>query len=665
MKSFSQQQLKLLSESFQQGQRAIQLGAFSEAEKQFLAVLKINPNMIEAQAGLAFSYVSSKQHEKACAQLKLILKSNPNHAQTHYNLANSLYEQKLYDKAIKHHEAAIMLNPNFVDAFIHCGIAHRMLKNYDAAIASLHKALDLDKANARAFHVLGMVYADIEDYNRALHCLESATGLAPKHAEFRVSFANILEKAKLDLEAGLQYHQACETNPNYLDGFISYGAHLLKKNRHDEALECFKWAAQLAPQNLDVVDNIGNTYLGMSDTEAALAQFNSALKIEPQRIASLIGKEQVYQETGNLDAAVAICDEIVAVDSQQPTGYLLKARIKKVKIDDKLAECLLPFAEGDNLDDATRTSVNFALGKIYDDQNNFKQAFKYYANGNALKNQHLKYDHGADEARFSELIAFFNKDFFEQHQHLGINSNMPIVIVGMPRSGTTLTEQIVSSHPDVIGAGEVAFWGRAPTAMPLRINSEYAYPDCVRDLTTEQAKDIAQMYETTLRKIVGPDTKSKHITDKMPHNFLYVGLIALLFPNVKIIDTKRDPIDTCLSIFFQNFGDAHPYAFNLENLGFHYKQYPRLMRHWHAVLPGRILDISYEDTIADPEFWSRKLIAHVGLEWDDACLSPHKLERSVKTASHWQVRQPIYKTSVQRWKNYEEFLSPLIQALKD
>jgi hypothetical protein len=173
------------------------------------------------------------------------------------------------------------------------------------------------------------------------------------------------------------------------------------------------------------------------------------------------------------------------------------------------------------------------------------------------------------------------------------------------------------------------------------------------------------MYESTLHKIVGLDANPKHITDKMPHNFLTLGLIAMLFPNVKIIHTKRDPIDTCLSIYFQTFNNAHPYAFDLSNLGFHYKQYKRIMRHWHEVLPGRIMDISYEDTIADPEFWSRKLIDHIGLDWDDACLAPHKLERSVKTASHWQVRQPIYKTSVQRWKNYEQFLGPLIEALKD
>ncbi|MGZ8271002.1 MAG: sulfotransferase family protein, partial [Methylophilus sp.] len=170
----------------------------------------------------------------------------------------------------------------------------------------------------------------------------------------------------------------------------------------------------------------------------------------------------------------------------------------------------------------------------------------------------------------------------------------------------------------------------------------------------------------TLKKIAGLANAPKHITDKMPHNFLNIGLIALLFPNVKIIHTIRDPIDTCLSIFFQYFNaKGHPYSFDLSNLGYHYKQYQRIMQHWHEVLPGRVMDIHYEETVADPEYWSRKLIDHVGLEWNEACLAPHRLERTVKTASHWQVRQPIYKTSVQRWKNYEEFIGPLIEALKD
>ncbi len=665
MKQLSQQQQKIISENFQQGQLAIQRGLYDQAEKHFLAVLVINSTMIEATASLAFVYAASKQHAKAIVHLKALLEAMPNHTQTHHNLANSLYELQLYDEAIEHYQAALKISPNFVDSHIHCGIAYRMTKDYEAAITCLHRALDLDKANARAFYVLGSVYTELEDYNRALHCLECATGLVPRHAEYRVSFANVLEKASLDFEAGLEYHKACEIDPNYFYSFTSYGAYLLKNNRHDEALECFKRAQLLAPENLNVLDYIGTTYLEMGDTNAALTQFNAALRSEPKRITSLTGVEQVFQETGKLDAAIAICDEIISINTNSPSGYLLKARIQKSRFDDGLAEQLIRFVTEDDLNEESKIITNFALGKIFDDQSNFEQAFKYYANGNKLKNNDLNYSSQDEEARFSDLINFFDTAFFNAHQHLGVENNLPVVIVGMPRSGTTLTEQIIAGHPSVIGAGEVAFWGKAPVAMPLRLNTETPYPACLREITSEQAKDIARMYESTLLKIAGSITSPIHITDKMPHNFINVGLIALLFPSVKIIHTKRDPIDTCLSIYFQNFDKAHPYAFDLANIGIHYKQYERIMRHWHEVLPGRIMDISYEDTIADPEFWSRKLIDHIGLDWDDACLAPHKLERSVKTASHWQVRQPIYKTSVQRWKNYEQFLGPLIEALKD
>jgi hypothetical protein len=233
----------------------------------------------------------------------------------------------------------------------------------------------------------------------------------------------------------------------------------------------------------------------------------------------------------------------------------------------------------------------------------------------------------------------------------------------MPRSGTTLTEQIISSHPDVLGAGEVGYWGSANKALPLKLHTKTPYPQCLQEMTITHAHEAIEQYENILRKTVGPDTTSRHISDKMPHNFLHLGLIAMLFPNVKIIHTKRDPIDTCLSIYFQNFNDMHSYAADLTNLAFYYKQYERLMQHWHTLLPGRILDINYEDTINDPEYWSRQLISHIGLECDDACLAPHKLERAVKTISQWQVRQPIYKTSVQRWKHYEPFISPLIEGL--
>lgn len=665
MKQHSPKQLKLINENFQQGQKAIQMAMYSRAEKHFLEVLKIAPEIIEAQNALAFVYVVSKQHDKATAQLKIVLKSMPNHAQTHHNLANSLHEQKLYDEAISHYQTAIKLDPKFVEAYIHCGISHRMQKNYETAIQYLHQALNLDKSNARAFHVLGMIYVDTEDYPRALECLENASRLMPQHAKYRVSFARILEKASLDYEAGIQYHKACETEPNYLDGFILYGKFLSEHHRYDEALEVTSRASQIAPEDIDIIDQLGSIYQGMGNADIAIAKFNLALDKEPKRLSSLIGLEYTYEETGKLDDAVRLCDEIITNNPDIPNGYILKSRIKKSKSEDGLAKALLNFTSNQELDINSKISLNFALGKVFDDLNNYEEAFIYYAEANRLKNNELNYSREADEAGFSQLIETFNPDFIKERQHLGVESDLPILIVGMPRSATTLTEQIISSHPEIQAAGEVIFWGRARTALPLRLNTNTPFPECVNEMLPQQAKDIAAMYESTLRKIAGPSTKTiKHITDKLPHNFLNVGLIALLFPNIKIIHTKRDPIDTCLSIFFQNFNDSHAYAFDLNHLGFYYRQYERIMRHWHEVLPGRIMDIHYSETVADPEYWSRQLIAHIDLEWDDACLVPHKLERLVKTASHWQVRQPIYKTSVERWKNYEEYLSPLIDALK-
>ena len=642
----------------------MQRGIFKQAEKCFLDILKIGPEIIEVQTALAFVYAASNQHSKAATAFKSILKYNPGDAHSHHNLGNSLYELKLYEDAISHYETATKINPNLVDSYTHCGLAHRMLKNYDSAIKYLKKSLDLDKKNAKAYQSLGVVYADIEDFPRALECLENATGLAPENAAYRVGFANVLEKVSLDYEAGIQYHRACETDPNYLDGFTLYSTYLNERHRYDEALECLSRAEQLSPGNLDILDQFGQSYLGMGNAEAALERFNAALKIEPNRLTSLRGKEKVFQETGNLDAAIETCEQIIKLDSSQPTGYILKSRIKKFNSEDSITDDLLAYLANDKLDSEMRIDTNFALGKVFDDQNKYEQAIKYYAAGNDLKNGMLNYDPQKDEDNFSKLIDVFNADLFKQSQQVGSESNLPVLIVGMPRSGTTLTEQIISSHPSVQGAGEVDFWHKANTAMPFRMNTDTPYPECIAELTSKHARDIAGMYESTLRKIVGPSSAPiKHITDKMPHNFLSVGLIALLFPNVKIIHTKRDPIDTCLSIYFQNFNEFHNYAFNLTNLGKHYRQYQRLMQHWHNVLPGRIMDINYEDTIADPEYWSRQLISHIGLEWNDACLSPHKLERSVKTASHWQVRQPIYKTSVQRWKHYEPYLEPLKQAL--
>ena len=665
MKQYTQKQIKFISQQFEQGQKAIQSGMFNRAEKCYLEILKIDPNINEAHNALGFIYTFSKQHEKAVAQLKMILKSHQNDANLHHNLGNNLYELNDYEEAVAHYQTAIKLNPSFIDSYTQCGMVQRKLKKYDLAIECLQQAFKFDNFNPKVLHGLGITYAILEDYPRAIEYLSKAVALAPNNNEINLCLARALEGADLGHDADIQYHNTCSKFPDYLDAFLAYGDLLTKNRFFNEALECFNHAHQLAPEQLDIVEDIGKSYLSMADTDMAVKKFNEVLLKEPKRISSLVGIEQAYQETGKLEAAISVCDQIIAIDAHEPVGYVLKSRVRKSNPEDGLAEHLLKLTENHTLSESHQIDIHFALGKIFDDRNKHEIAFNHYAIANDLKNKSIHYDISENEARFSKLIEFFNADFFKKQQNIGADSNLPIIIVGMPRSATTLTEQIISSHPDVLAAGEVHFWGDTTRGMRHRLHSQFSYPDCLKDIQATHAKDIASEYESTLAKITGANTIPKHFTDKMPQNFLNVGLIALLYPNVKIIHTKRDPIDTCLSIFFQNFNESHTYAFNMHNLGTYYTQYERLMEHWHHVLPGRIMDLNYADTIADPEYWTRKLISHVGLEWHDACLAPHQLERSVKTASHWQVRQPIYKTSIQRWKNYEPYIQTLIEAINN
>jgi tetratricopeptide (TPR) repeat protein len=663
MKKYTQKQIEFISAQFQQGQKAIQNGSLNIAEKCYSAILKIDNNIHEAQHALAFVYTFSKQHIKAVTQLKKILQSEPDNANVHHNLANNLYELNNYDEAIIHYQSAIKLNPAFIDSYVQCGMVQRKLRAYDLAIEYLHKAYNLDHSNPKVLHGLGITYALVEDYPHAIEYLSKAVSLAPNNNEFNLCLAKALEAADLQYEADIQYHSTCNKFPDYLDAFLAYGNLLTESRLFNEALECFNHAQRLAPENLNILANIGNSYLSMADTDMAIKKFNDALLVDPKHISSLIGLEQAYQDTGKLKDAIRMCDQIISIDANQPVGYVLKTKVQKSKPEDGLAEHLLKLSNNQELSNDQQIDIHFALGKIYDDQNSYEHAFNHYAIGNALKNKNINYDINENRDRFNQLIEFFNADFFKQHQNIGINSDVPIVIVGMPRSATTLTEQIISSHPDVLAAGEVSFWSTTVRDVSYRIKSKHDYPYCLNDIQQAHATEIAKEYESTLAKISGASSMPKHFTDKMPQNFLNVGLITLIYPNAKIIHTKRDPIDTCLSIFFQNFHKRHEYAFDLKNLGTYYNEYQRLMQHWHQVLPGRIMDINYADTIADPEYWTRQLIDHVGLEWNDACLAPHKLERSVKTASHWQVRQPIYKTSVQRWKNYELHIKTLNDEL--
>ena len=320
-------------------------------------------------------------------------------------------------------------------------------------------------------------------------------------------------------------------------------------------------------------------------------------------------------------------------------------------------------ADNPLLDEHTRVTMAFALADLYGKLKAPDQAWPYLALANRLTDKTIKYDPEQFSRRVDLFQQIFHRDFFARQTPIRNSDRTPVFVVGMPRSGTTLTEQILCSHPDIFGAGELDLISRLVQLMPRVIQSGRSYPECMESFTPHLREEAARFYLFGLKHY---DTEHPFVVDKMPHNFMQLGLISLIFPRAKIIHVQRDPRDTALSNFQQNFKAKHGglgYAFNLEKTALQINDYHRMMAHWRKVLPIPMFEFFYEDLVSDQDTWSRKLLEFVGVEWDDKVHDFHKTERAVRTASVSQVRQPIYNTSKQKWRRYEKYLAPLLDSL--
>jgi tetratricopeptide (TPR) repeat protein len=343
-----------------------------------------------------------------------------------------------------------------------------------------------------------------------------------------------------------------------------------------------------------------------------------------------------------------------------PAAFQQLAAVKRItEADRPLVERMRNLAAGPSLDVAARVSVQFGLGKAFDDLGEYAEAMRHYEAGNRLKAMTVRLDRAAMAAKYDAVITRFSAEALERGRRalarpVCQGDDMPVFIVGMPRSGTTLVEQILSSHPAVAAGGELTFWkDRLTNWQTSGVNA----------LDAGVLSKAAEDYRAALRGI-GPE--AMRVTDKEPRNFELLWLLHLAFPNTRIIHCRRNPVDTCLSIFFTNFRGSQSYAWDRGDLAFAYRHYERLMNHWRRVLPSdRFIEVEYEVLIADAEAESRRLIAFCGLEWDDACLAPERNNRVVRTATLWQARQPVYKTSVERWRRYEPWLGELRELLAE
>lgn len=462
-------------------------------------------------------------------------------------------------------------------------------------------------------------------------------------------------------EAALRYFaRAVDAEPKNPYYHLGLASAYVKVSEYSRAIEHMQHALGLQPGLIEALCALGDAYLDFDKPEMALPLYEKALKINRDHPKVRIGLARALTSVGRMDEAAGYLHEAIKRRIAVPTAYNDLVQTQKFTEEPKELKSILGELENPRLDRDGAEKLHLAAGKVLNDLKRYKDAFEHF--NESKKASGRNFDIGRYRLWIDSLIETFTPEMLAARAGYGNPSEVPVFVVGMPRSGTTLTEQICASHPDVHGAGELMKLRRVANAIGLRKSSAGDLNQAIASITKNLSGTLAEEHLTYLSERA---PAARRIVDKMPHNFELIGLIGLLFPNARIIHCRRDAIDNCVSCFVLRFGEGHSYNTDLRTLGLYYREYDRLMQHWNKVFPGLIFENRYETLVDDQEAQSRRLIDYLGLPWDDACLRFFDRDGSVNTPSRWQVRQPIYKSSVKRWKNYETEIQPLIEALGD
>lgn len=519
------------------------------------------------------------------------------------------------------------VNPFELQKQLEAGIEHHKAGRGEEAEKVYRSVLSKVPNQPDALNLLGVLAMEAGNHDAAFDLLERAVSQRPKDPVCLNNYGNALSLVRRFEEAIAVLERALAIKPDMADAWLNLGRTLNLTGQGERALKCFARLEKLKPDSQSAKSGVSRALLGLGRTKEA---------------------EEV-------------AESLIAAAPGASAGYVNLSNARKFKPGDPIIEQVEKLIVGKDTSAKELRGLYFAAAKINDDIGRYDDAFRYYDLANKAAGG--KYDTKALEQGYVDLRQTYTRKFFEERKEFGLPSERPVFIVGMPRTGTTLTETILGAHPQVHPAGELETIKKCEREMSGLVFRDDGIHKNPRQLTWVGAEVLAQRYLDAI-DVKAKNAAATRVTDKMPHNFQAVGFIALLFPNARIIHTRRNPFDTCLSILQQNFNDAHSYARSLADLGHHYAHYLHLMQYWREVLPGRMLEIDYEELVENQEEVSRRLVEFVGLPWDDACLRPQDVQRTVLTASVWQVRQPVYKRSAGRWKNYEKHLGPLREAMQ-
>ena len=623
-----------------------------EAAEANQTAVALSPKDTEAHNNLGHSLQELGRFDEAVASYKRAIALKPDFAMAHNNLGNTLQELGRLDDAEKSYTQAIALKPDFADAHNNLGVTLKELGRSDEAEKSYTQAIALKPDYAEAHNNLGNMLQELGRFDEAEASYKRATALKP---DFAMAYSNLgitlKELGRLD-EAEKSYTQAIALKPDFAEAHNNLGNTLKELGRLDEAETSYTQAIALKPDFAEAHNNLGITLKELGRLDEAEKSTTQAISLKPDYAEAYSNLGITLQEMGRFDDAVASFTEALALQPDLSEAHMMLAAIKKFDAQDEQYSLMHQLYLNEDISDDQRCHINFGLAKACEDLGNYEQAYAHYGEGNALRKKLLKYDINVDVDLFKKIKSSYPKIVQNSLASESFPNNLtPIFIVGMPRSGTTLVEQIISSHSQVTGAGELNFatqFGAAIAAGVTEANHE--------SLLDFRYKYLNKLQNVSDRKLI--------VTDKMPQNFRYIGLLAAAFPEAKIIHVKRNPAAVCWANYKQYFKSTTlGYCYAIDDVIRYHSLYENLMDFWTNTLTDRIYQLDYEKLTVNQESETRQLIDYIGLDWDEKCLSPQNNARSVTTASNVQVRKKVYKGSSEQWKKYQPFLNGAFDCL--
>jgi tetratricopeptide (TPR) repeat protein len=607
---------------------------------------------VQSRFQLGVLRVLQARYEDAFRHFTLVARALPREPVVRANLAAVSVALGRFEAAIVWSDEALALAPS-AKVWTMRGDALSALRRYEEAVASYRRALALDPRFEEALGNVGVALRELRRFPEALEALDQALGLSPRDAELLCNRGAVLLDLERPGEALPSLNTALALAPDHVMALNNRALALKQLGWKEEALSACEQALAADPTQAAVWLTQGGALAELGRVEDALASYDKGLALAPENALGLADKALLLSEIGRTGEAVGMLREAIARDPTRIRLFYNLTQIEKLSLDDP---AFVARGRESPVLASDRVLRHYALAKVFEDHGEWEEAFRHVQAGSGLKRGLLAYDEAAALGELARTRQLYDEHFLSRLGGGGDDSIAPIFIVGMPRSGSTLIEQILASHDGICGLGETDALGRAVSEV------EAGRPDLVGRRSRSDLQKIGAAYAKYIRRSA---PNGARVVDKMLDNFRHLGLIVLALPRARIIHIRRNPVETCLSCYSKLFNAGVAYSYDLGELGRYYRAHERLMEHWRAALPAEyLLSVDYEAVVADLEGESRRIAAFCGMEWDPRCLEFHKTERRVRTASKMQVRQPLFDASRRREAALAPHIAPLLAALR-